>query len=141
MITLDGTVSFSQMDHIAIFICQNLELNMSWIFYKVFNVHRRIGKCHLGLFLRRLKCRFKLFRCPCSTHAFPSAAKGSFYNNRIADLLCQRSTCLCIVDRFLTSGYDRNACCHHCISRNLFITKACNDFGIRSDECNIALLT
>ena len=61
-------------------------------------------------------------------------------NSKFAEL-CEQCNITFIVDRFLTSRYDRNACCHHRISRNLFITKACNDFGIRSDECNIALLT
>ena len=70
MVPLDGAVPLSQMDHISIRIRQDLELNVSWILYKMFNVHRRIGKCHLGLFLSRLECRLELFRCPGGTHTF-----------------------------------------------------------------------
>src|SRR5699024_9465232 len=62
MISLDGAVSFSQMNHIAVLIRQNLKFNMARMLYKMFNVHGIVAESHLCLFLSSLETVFKLLR-------------------------------------------------------------------------------
>ena len=74
------------MNHIAVLIGQNLELNMSWTLYEVLNIHSLVAKRHLCFLLRRLKTVFKFFRRTCHTHPLPAAAEGCLDDDRITDL-------------------------------------------------------
>ena len=140
MISLDGAVSFSQMNHIAVLIRQNLKFNMARMLYKMFNVHGIVAESHLCLFLSSLETVFKLLRRSGNTHAFSAAAESRLYNNRISDLrrdLCSRFS---IVNRILASRNHRNSRGSHGISGLRLISQFPDYLRIRSDKCNVALL-
>ena len=50
MISLDGAVTLSQMDHISEAVCKDLKLNMSRIYHEMFNIHGTVAKSDLRLF-------------------------------------------------------------------------------------------
>ena len=116
VISLDRAVTLSQMDHIAVLVSHDLELDMARMLDKMLDVHRVIAECHLSFLLRRLKAVLELFRGLCHTHALSAAAKSCLDDDRIADLCCDLRTFLCVIDGLLASRNDRNAGIHHRIS-------------------------
>ena len=105
----------------------------------MFNVHRIIAECHLGFLLGCIKAAYKLFRSLCHTHAFSAAAKRRFYNDRIADLICDLCALFSVIDWIFTSRNDRNTGVYHRIPCLGFISQTLNNLGFRPDKCNVAL--
>ena len=114
---------------------------MAGMLDEMLNIHRIIAKCHLSLFLGRIKTVLKLFRCLGNTHALSAAAKRSLYDNRVADLCRDLCAFFRIIDRVFASRDNRNACVDHCISCLGFISETLDDLRFRSDKCNVALFT
>ena len=72
--SLNGTVTFSQMDDISILICHNLKLDMPWLLNILFNIHRIVRKSLNRLHLGILEICIEIFRTSGDTHALSSAA-------------------------------------------------------------------
>ena len=87
MISLDGAVTLSQMDHISEAVCKDLKLNMSRIYHEMFNIHGAVAKSDLRLFSGGCIGFRKFLRCVCHTHAFSAAAKSCLDDHRITDSL------------------------------------------------------
>ena len=124
MISLNGTVSFSKMDHISILICKNLEFYMTRMFYKVFQIHCSVSECHLRFFLCCLETCLELVRCLCDTHSLSPTAKCCLNDDWITDLTSDLLAFFYGIHRLLASRNNRNTCCHHRISCNGFISKS-----------------
>ena len=86
MVSLDGTVPLSQVNHVAEAVRQNLKFNVPGMLDEMLDVHSSVPEGFLGLFLGRLEALLKfLFGIGCA-HPFSAAAQRRFYDHRIADL-------------------------------------------------------
>ena len=139
MVSLDRAVALSEVDHIAVLVREDLELDMARMLDKMLNIHRIIAECHLRLFLRRIEAVLELFRSLRHTHALAAAAERSLHDNRVADLLCYLRSRLCIKDGLRAARYYRNTRIDHRISCLGLIAQALDDLGFRSDKCYVAL--
>ena len=141
MISLDGAVTLSQMDHISKLICHDLKLDMSWMTHKMFHIHRGIAKSHLRFFLCSTETFFKICQSVSNSHSFAAASESSLDDDRIPDRFCFFHSLFYCVDWIFTAGNDRNTCICHRVFCRLFISKTCDHTGWRSDKSNITLLT
>ena len=141
VISLNGTVTLTQMNHVSKFICHDLKLNMSRMTYKMLHIHRRITKSHLGFFLCGTETFFKICRGVSNSHSFAAASEGSLNNDRIPNCFRFFHSLFYRVDWIFTAGDDRNAGIRHRVFCRLLVSKACDHIGWRSDKCNVALLT
>src|SRR5699024_7539475 len=76
MVPLNGTVSLSQMDHVAETVGHDLKFNMSGMADKMFDVHGPVAESHLSLFLRGLKTFSEVFRGVGHTHSLAASAQS-----------------------------------------------------------------
>ena len=72
--SLDGAVTLSQMDHIAVLVGHDLELHMPWLFNVFLNIHGVVGKSLHRLHLGRVKELGKVLRASQIPHALAAAA-------------------------------------------------------------------
>src|SRR5699024_10171049 len=116
VISLDRAVTLSQMDHIAVLVRHDLELDMARVLNKMLNVHGIVTECHLSFLLRRLKTVLELLRSLSHAHSLSAAAESRLDDDRISDLCCDLRPFLAVIDGVLASRNDRNACVHHRVS-------------------------
>ncbi len=128
------------MDHIAILIRKDLELDVPGMLHKVFDIHGVIAERQLCLLLGGLEAPLEFLRRIGNPHALAAAAKRCLHDDRVSDLFRYGRACSGIEDWFRASGDDRHARRSHGIPRLLLVPKLRDNFGIRSDKCNIALL-
>ena len=114
---------------------------MSWMTYKMLHIHGRISECHLCFLLCCAEAFFKVCRSIRNSHTFSAAAKSSLDDNRITDRFGFLHSFFYCVDWIFSARNDRNTGIRHCVFGSLFISKACDHAGRRSDKSDIALLT
>ena len=74
MASLDGAVTLSQMDHIAVLVSHDLELHMPWLFNVFLNIHGVVGKSLHRLHLGRVKELGKVLRASGNPHTLAASA-------------------------------------------------------------------
>ena len=127
MISLDGAVTLSQMDHISEAVCKDLKLNMSRIYHEMFNIHGTVAKSDLRLFSGGCIGFRKFLRCVCHTHAFSATAKSCLDDHRITDSLSFLKTGFNILHIPFAARNYRNTSCDHGASCNFFIAQHTDD--------------
>ena len=126
MISLNGTITFPQVNYITEFICHDLKFNMSWMTYKMLHVHRRIAKSHLRFFLCGTETFFKICRCISNSHSLSASTKSSFDDDRITDRFGFLHSLFYCIDWIFATRNDRNPCICHCIFCRLLVSKTCD---------------
>src|SRR5436190_10286974 len=86
MTPLDRTLALAQMHKVALRIAEDLNLNVPWPLDHFFKIDLRIAKSRCRFRLRSLKSRKQFALCRNLSHAFATAAGGSFQHHRIAKL-------------------------------------------------------
>src|SRR5262249_39922741 len=107
--SLYGTFAFPQVDDIALFVAQYLNLDVARAFDEFLDIDRRVAERRLGFGGGHGESRAYLFVRANDAHAFSAAARRSFEHHRIADLSGELSCRYLIRERFGRAGDDRRA--------------------------------
>ena len=141
MISLDGTVTLTQMHNIAIFIRKDLHFNVTGLLDQLFYIHGTVAEGFQRLPLCCQKLMFKFFRAEGASHTLTAAAQRCLDHDRITDLCRLFGTRFRVQNSLPCSRNDRHSGSHHSISGGLFIPQTVNDLSGWSDKGDIALLT
>ena len=104
MAALDGAFAFAQVDDIAVFVAQDLNLDVTRAFDEFLDIDRRVAEGRLGFGGGHGEGRAHLFARANDAHAFSAAARRSFEHHRIADLGGELSGRYLIGQRFGRAG-------------------------------------
>ena len=109
MTSLNGTVTFTQVDHVAMFIGQNLNFNMARLLAIFLDIHFRISEPGLGLGPRGCKGIRQRSLGMDYFHAAAAATGGGLDDHRKSDLLGNLDRLFNRMHTFLGAGQNRNA--------------------------------
>ena len=139
--SLQGAVTLKQMNRVAIFISEDLYLDMFWLNQEFFDKDIVVAKCFLSFRLNQLKGRFHFFRCKAASHTTTAAASCCFQNNRESIFCCFCKSLICIFQR-LCAARDcwHIACQGHFFSRK-FIAHLPQNLRVRSDKDDAGIFT
>src|SRR5687768_13517739 len=93
MTTLDRTFTLAEMDHVAVFVAENLYLDMPWALDCFLQIKRRIAERGSRFGLCSLKCGTKIVAVADESHSFAAATRSSFQHHWITKLL-SRLVCI-----------------------------------------------
>ncbi len=137
---LHGTVPVKQMHNVAVFVAQNLHLDMLGVAQVFFYENLIITKRLFRLVPRFFKFLGHLRLAVNDTHTASAAAVGGFQHNRITDPRRNLHDLVQAPYRMVHAGNDRHIALNcHFFRRNL-IAHRIHDVYIRSDERNARLV-
>ena len=134
MASLYRTVPFTQVDHIAIGVRQDLDLDVLRVLHVLLDIHGIIAEGLPGLKLGSQEHLLELLLAVRYPHALSAAAKGCLYHDGIAYLLCDALSVSGRVYRLLCAGDDGNSCLLHGVAGLGFVAHLCYDGGRGSYE-------
>src|SRR5690349_8345716 len=91
MAPLDRAFTLAEMDHVAMIVGKDLDLDMSRTFDCFFQIERGIAKGRGSLRLSSFKCRTKILLAGDESHALASATRRRFQHHWITELLRSRA--------------------------------------------------
>ena len=136
---LNGTVPLSQMNHVAVLIRHNLELDVAGLLDVFLNIHGVVGKSLYGLHLGRVEVLREIRLAPGDTHALAAAAGGRLDHHRKADGFGHLQGLCGLVNRLLAAGHHGHARIHHGAAGLGLVPHPVNDLSGRPDEGDVAL--
>src|ERR1044071_7607834 len=91
MATLNRTLAFAEMDHIAVRVAKYLYLNMAWTFDRLFEVQRRVAERRGSFGLSSFERGTEIGAAGDESHAFATTARRGFQHHGITKLLRSRT--------------------------------------------------
>ena len=82
---LNRTLTLAEMDHVAVIVGEDLDLDVTWTFDRFLEIERRVSEGRRCFRLRGLERGTKLARVPNEPHSFTAAARGGFQHHWIAE--------------------------------------------------------
>ena len=134
MSALYGALAFTQADHVAVLVGQNLEFDMPWVLDIFLHVQIAIAKRSCRFLLRLLVKRGQLFFRPHDAHAAAAAASRSFDDDGIAHLPAPLPGFVLRSDHTVGSRQNRHTMLLHGGPRLFLLAHQANDLGRRSNE-------
>ena len=137
---LDRALALAEMDHRAVVIAENLELDVPRRLDVLLDVDVGDAERRLRLALRGLHRVRQLRRRPHDAHAAAAAAGRRLHDHRIADLLRELERLLLVVDRAVAARENRHAGLLHHAARARFVAHQADRLRIGPDELDVARL-
>src|SRR5262245_11273735 len=113
MAALNRTLALAEMDHVAVVIAEDLELDVAWRVDVLFDVDVGHAERGFGLALRSFDGVRQLAGRAHDAHATAAAAGGRLHDHRIADVLRHLQRTLLAVERTVATRQDRHAGLFH----------------------------
>ena len=138
---LDRTVTFKQVVNLAVFVAQNLHLDVAGLDDHLFKITLAIPKGRFGLAATLKDFFLKLFfgiDCP---HATPAAAPRRLEHQRISHLGRLFAHQIHVVAQDFGGGNNRHACLDRDVTCAGFVAKRAHGFGTRADKGDAVLFT
>src|SRR5690348_14815681 len=105
MATLNRTLALAQMDHVAMRVREDLDLDVTRTLHRFFEIQRGVAKSSGSFRLRGFECRTEFVTAGDEAHSFTAAAGSRFQHHRITKLLRRL---LCFVERDQSIDGSRN---------------------------------
>ena len=129
VISLNGTVAFSQMGHIPLAVCQDLKFNVPGMLHKMFDIHCAVAKGGFRLFFCGKKCLRKFLSGPGGTHTFSTAAQSSLHDHGITDPVCLFFSFFHFEDWMVGPRNYRDPRRYHGVSCDLLVSQSPDHVG------------
>jgi hypothetical protein len=130
---LNRAIAFAEVDHVAVGIGQDLDLDVPWILEVALDVDRRVGEVGLALAARGLVSALGLVRTADDAQPLPAATRGCLDRDRPTELFAEQVHRLDGVDRVGRAGNDRDAGRAHRLARRGLRAHHLDRLGRRAD--------
>src|SRR5437588_7992725 len=140
MTALNRALALAQVYAVAVFICEHLNLYVTWTFYVTFEIKVAVFESGLCFSRSCFKRRPKLIFRANDSHPASASARRSFDYDRITYLKRQSFCFFFGFERIWTAGQYRHARLLHRAPRLHLVAHHLNDAGARTDKFYIARL-
>ena len=138
--TLDRAFAFAEMNHIAVFVGQNLYLYVPRTLDITLDINGTIFKRHEGLGLSEFEVCGEIVLRSDDPHSASATARRRLNNYRETDLNCEFFSLVGRFDGFGTSGQDRDPGCFHCPPGLDLIAHHSDHTWTRPDKFDVTVL-
>ena len=130
---LDGTLTFTQMDRVAIFVRHDLKLDVAGPLDELLYIAVRNSEGACGFHLRSFQCRQQFRSTFNHSHAAAAATRDGFNNDRISDSFGRCDRIILFVNGAIASRQDWKTEPIHFVARPRFIAHQPNRLRARAD--------
>ncbi|MNH16091.1 hypothetical protein D3C79_757210 [compost metagenome] len=110
MAALHGAVTFSQIDSVALAVCQHLNFDVAWVFQVLLHIHHVVVESRFGFRFGHGDGLLEIFVAAHYAHAATAAAAGSLDDHRITDALGEGTVFVHVIgQRAVGAWYARYA--------------------------------
>src|SRR5580693_3851547 len=137
MAALQRTFALAKMNHVAMFIAENLKFDVARMLDELFHVHIGTAEGLLSFGARRLKHGDELAAMAHDAHTAASAAFGCFDHDGITDFGGDFLGAFFVRHHARAAGNNRETCFLHGFAGFVFFAHQANGVGRRADEGDV----
>ena len=139
--TLNRTVSFWEVTGFSKRVANHLDLDMSWLFNKLFHIHPIVSKRGFGFLSCAIPRFLKIIFWPNCAHSFSSTTSCGFQHHGVSYFFGKFFTLCKVFNQSLRTGNCWHTRSFHCRLGCSLITHFADHIGWCADKLNLVFVT